>query len=107
MNGISVYFIHNTRGLPGGSPHSLVFTGFSEEGRSFFLPIFGRLTTNENQKNQIYLFTCDVLGDYTGSSAIYKLCKRKSDSWSRNFGNTAFFLYTVFVIEGIINPNKE
>lgn len=45
MNGISVYFIHNTRGLPGGSPHSLVFTGFSEEGRSFFLPVFGRLTT--------------------------------------------------------------
>ena len=45
MDGMSVYFIHNTRGLPGGSPHSLVFTGFSEEGRSFFLPIFGRLTT--------------------------------------------------------------
>ena len=53
------------------------------------------LTTNENQKNQIYLFTCDVLGDYTGSSAIYKLCKRKSDIWSLNFGNTAFFIYRI------------
>ena len=53
------------------------------------------LTTNENQKNQIYLFTCDVLGDYTGNSAIYKLCKRKSDSWSLNFGNTAFFIYRI------------
>lgn len=30
------YFIHNTRGLPGGSPHSLVSNGSSEEGRSFF-----------------------------------------------------------------------
>ena len=40
MDGMSVYFIHNTRGLPGGSPHSLVFTGFSEEGRSFFFAHF-------------------------------------------------------------------
>ena len=47
------------------------------------------------KKIEIYLFTCYVLEDYTGNSAIYKLCKRKSDSWSRNFGNTAFFVYRI------------
>ena len=39
MDGMSVYFIHNTRGLPGGSPHSLVNMGFSEM-RSPFLMLF-------------------------------------------------------------------
>ena len=44
MDGMSVYFIHNTRGLPGGSPHSLVNMGFSDM-RSLFIPNFVPLTT--------------------------------------------------------------
>ena len=38
------YFIHNTRGLPGGSPHSLVFTGFLRRWEDpFFMPILAGL----------------------------------------------------------------
>ena len=39
MDGMSVYFIHNTRGLPGGSPHSLVNMGFSEMRSPFLMPL--------------------------------------------------------------------
>ena len=44
MNGISVYFIHNTRGLPGGSPHSLELSGFLRNEKPFFDAIFGGFT---------------------------------------------------------------
>ena len=51
MDGMSVYFIHNTRGLPGGSPHSLELSGFLRNEKPFFDADFGRLRINENQKN--------------------------------------------------------
>ena len=59
MNGISVYFIHNTRGLPGGSPHSLVNNGFLRNGKPFFDAIFGGFTRD--------------LPDLVGKRVIYNI----------------------------------